>query len=296
MCSACALSLISWTDYTFNPWWGCVQVSPACRFCYANKLAKRYGHNVWGKRNPRRFFGDHHWNEPRVWNRKALRSGVPLRVFCASMADVFEEYPGLDGQRSRLWKLIEETGALRWLILTKRPENAAQMVPASWMRDGWPKHVWLGVSAETQRFADERVPILIDLPVRGVRFLSCEPLLAPLNLAPYLKVWRPYPGAGYEKVYGDELGTRQDSLVDWVIAGGESEALKRARWTDLEWLVGLRDQTVAAGVPFHLKQLGKPLAHSLGLPGKGDDPQLWVPELRLRDVPDLGPTEWTLAA
>src|SRR5712691_13208532 len=102
-------SSIEWTDATFNPWWGCVRVSPACARCYAERDAKRYGHQVWGQNAPRRFFGDQHWDGPRRWNRKAQRAGMPLKVFCASMADVFEEHPALPSWRERLWSLIDET-------------------------------------------------------------------------------------------------------------------------------------------------------------------------------------------
>src|SRR5687767_4989547 len=116
-------SKIEWTDSTFNPWWGCVEVSPACDHCYARTFAKRTGHSVWGKDAPRRIFGDTHWSEPLKWNRKAEAFGVRHKVFCASMADVMESGIHLDGQRERLWALIEASPWLDWLLLTKRPQN-----------------------------------------------------------------------------------------------------------------------------------------------------------------------------
>lgn len=254
---------ISWADLTFNGWWGCVKVSPACRFCYANPLSKRWGHDVWGAKKPRRLFGEHHWNEPRRWNRRARKLSRALTVFCGSMKDVFEDHPMLDAERAKLWPLIEDTPNLRWMLTTKRVENAAAMVPDRWTRDGWPGHVWLCVSAETQRFADQRIPIALDLPVRGIRFASCEPLLEQLDLTQWLG-----PGR-----------------LDWVIAGGGSG--QDHRRTELDWLRSLMAQADGAGALFHLKQLGQELAADLGAPGKGDDPNFWPADLRRQDMPDL---------
>src|SRR5258707_9636158 len=97
---------IQWTDHTFNPWWGCTRVSPGCAHCYADTWAKRTGHNVGGGDAPRRFFGVKHWNEPRAWNQSAAKRGTRPRVFCASMADVFEDRRDLDQPRRQLWQLI----------------------------------------------------------------------------------------------------------------------------------------------------------------------------------------------
>lgn len=115
-------SPIEWTHHTFNPWWGCAKVSPACAHCYAEKWARRVGLSLWGEEVPRRFFGDRHWREPIVWNAEAQRAGCKRRVFCASMADVFEPRKELEPWRLRLWSLIECTPWLDWLLLTKRPE------------------------------------------------------------------------------------------------------------------------------------------------------------------------------
>src|SRR5258706_450821 len=95
---------ISWTDHTFNPWWGCTKVGPGCDHCYAEALALRFG-TRWGVGQPRRFFGDKHWNEPRRWHKKALAVGNRRRVFCASMADVFDNEVEQE-HRERLWSLI----------------------------------------------------------------------------------------------------------------------------------------------------------------------------------------------
>src|SRR5438874_5572127 len=114
-----ANSAIEWTDHTFNPWWGCVKVSPGCANCYAEALSTRYGYKVWGPpaNSTRRTFGQAHWDEPAQWNAAAEREQQRKRVFCASMADVFELHPAVDIARQRLWSVIEETPWLDWLLL-----------------------------------------------------------------------------------------------------------------------------------------------------------------------------------
>ena len=221
-----ANSKIEWASHTFNPWWGCAKVSPACDHCYAEAWARRLGRELWGAGAPRRLLGDGHWRQPLKWNRDAHGSGRRAMVFCASMADVFEWGAELSKVRARLWGLIAATPCLDWLLLTKRPHLAARLTP--WA-GGWPGNVWVGATAENQRFAAKRIPHLLGLPC-AYRFLSCEPLLGPVDLSPWL-----------------------DGL-DWVIAGGESGP--SARPTRLEWVRGLRDQCKAAGVAFHFKQWG----------------------------------------
>jgi protein gp37 len=123
------VTAIEWTDHTFNPWWGCSRVSPACRFCYADRDAQRYGHQVWRRHGPRRMLSEANWQRPLRWNRDAERAGIPAKVFCASMADVFEDHPDVAAPRERLWGVIETTPWLIWQLLSKRPENIARMVP-----------------------------------------------------------------------------------------------------------------------------------------------------------------------
>ena len=144
-------SRIEWTDHTFNPWWGCTKVSEACKNCYAEAWSKRVGQKVWGPKAERRFFGDRHWLEPVKWNADALAAKTRRRVFCASMADVFEERDSLNVWRSKLWELIEATPQLDWLLLTKRPEFVAGLT--RW-GDSWPRNVWLGTTVENQDAAD----------------------------------------------------------------------------------------------------------------------------------------------
>lgn len=217
---------ISWTDHTFNPWWGCARVSPGCQHCYAESFAKRTGNAVWGKDSDRRRFGDNHWNEPLKWNRAAQGSGRPALVFCASMADVFEDRPDHEEDRIRLWDLIGRTPWLEWQLLTKRPENISRMAPDLGY---WPANVWLGCTVEDQQRADERIPHLLAVPA-SVRFLSMEPLLGPVDLLNHV------------------------DGIDWVIVGGESGPGHRPLNPD--HAVSLRTQCRHWGVPFLFKQHG----------------------------------------
>src|SRR5712691_9642684 len=127
---------IEWCDFSWNPWWGCFKVSEGCKHCYAETLSKRFGRDIWGPASTteRRFFGPKHWDEPLQWNEQAKREGTRKRVFCASMADVYEDHPMVKSARHSLWLLIQETPHLDWLLLTKRPENVLNMSPAAW---GW---------------------------------------------------------------------------------------------------------------------------------------------------------------
>lgn len=216
-------SKIEWTDHTWNPWWGCTKVSPGCTNCYAESFSKRTGNAVWGKDAPRRFFGDAHWNEPLKWNAAAEATGTPQRVFCASMADVFEDRPDLTEPRQRLFKLIRATPHLIWLLLTKRPENIERLT-ANWP---FPTNVWLGTSAENQEYWDKRVPILMKLPV-AVHFVSVEPMLGPIDM-----------GTG--------------DLPEWVIVGGESG--RNCRPIKEEWVDRMRVQSIDR-TAFFFKQWG----------------------------------------
>jgi len=229
------ITSIEWCHHTFNPWWGCEKVSPACQHCYAETFSKRTGHGVWGAHAPRRFFGEEKWKEPLQWNAEAIADGERKRVFCASMADVFEDREDLNPWREKLWDLIDQTPMLDWLLLTKRPENIGNMVP--WTTD-WPENVWLGTTVENQKYADERLPHLLKHKAK-VRFLSCEPLLGVVDLKKWIK---PNKKKGLQG-------------IDWIIAGGESGP--GARPMNPEWVRSLRDQAQSAGVPFHFKQWGQ---------------------------------------
>jgi len=250
-------SKIEWTHHTFNPWEGCEKVSPACANCYAETWSNRWGKDLWGADKPREFRSDKYWNEPLKWNSAAEAAGERHRVFCASMSDVFEDRRDLNPHRERLWRLIEATPQLDWLLLTKRPQNVTGLIPLrwAWWLDGTepqridaeragvelarrlPNNVWIGATVEDQKRAEERIPHLLRIPAK-VRFLSCEPLLEEVILC------------------GDAFVTEgKVGPIDWVICGGESGS--KARPLHPDWARSLRDQCRAEGVPFFFKQWGQ---------------------------------------
>jgi len=216
---------IAWTHYTFNPWMGCTKVSPGCAHCYAETLVKgKMGlPGLWGPRGTRMLTGIANWAKPWRWNRNA-QAGDPLhRVFVGSLCDWAEDNPVANEARPRLWRLIRETPALTWQLLTKRPENIAKWLPADW-GDGWP-NVWLGTSIENNDYV-WRARELAKIPA-VVRFISYEPALGPLDQL-------------------DLLG------IDWLIYGGESGPGYRGH--EIEWPRTMRDRCAAAGVAFFYKQ------------------------------------------
>lgn len=242
-------SSIEWTDHTFNPWSGCIRVSPGCEHCYAETLSKRWGKDIWGPGSKRQRTSDANWRKPLQWNKQAEKEGRRYKVFCASMADVFEDNEQIVEWRDELFDLIDQTPSLDWLLLTKRPENVLAMLPSHWhgpspkgtrgvVGDGIPNNVWLGASVENQEYADKRIPELLKIPA-AVRFLSVEPLLGSVNLMKYLL-------SGAHK-------WRQD--INWVIVGGESGP--GARPLHPGWVRKIRDDCTAAGVAYFFKQWGE---------------------------------------
>jgi len=246
-----ANSKIEWTHHTFNPWWGCVEPSPACDNCYAREFAKRLGFDIWGKDKPRRFFGDAHWNEPLKWDRAAAAVGERHRVFCASMGDVLERRDDLKSHRARLWELIARTPNLDWLLLTKRAGNFRSLVPPSWMADGgWPVNVWPGVTVENVEQLQLRAPDLCKLPSLQ-KFLSMEPLLEDVAGRPNTEARELFTSF---LVSGFDEPPFTDA-VTWVIAGGESG--HKARPAHPDWYRHVRDACHDYGVSFHFKQWGE---------------------------------------
>ncbi len=200
---------IEWTDHTFNPWIGCTNISPGCDHCYAEAIALRFGHAQWGN-HPRNRTSEANWRKPYQWNAKRrefkIRHGRRQRVFCASMADVFDNQVSNEWRRD-LFELIRACKGLEWLLLTKRPQNIRKMLPPDW-KDGY-RNVWLGVTGENQEWFDHRWSILQRIPA-VVRFISYEPAIGPLRLP------------------------RHGLFPDWLISGGESGP--GARPLDPKWV------------------------------------------------------------
>jgi protein gp37 len=256
-----AVTRIEWCHHTFNPWWGCAQVSPLCDHCYAMMLDARWFKRAhWGPRAPRRYFTNGYWTEPLKWDRGAGCAGERRRVFCASMADVFDNRAD-PAVRDRLWALVRRTRNLDWLLLTKRIGNARKMLPDDW-GDGYP-NVWLIVSVD-QAALEREVPTLLAIPavVHGV---SIEPQLMPVRLG------------------------RFAPLLQWVINGGESGA--GARRFQLEWARSLIAECRAAATPIFVQRLGsKP--HLGTAPFRlgdraGMDWTEWPADLRVREFPGM---------
>lgn len=241
-----AVTEIGWTDHTFNPWWGCVRVAQGCKNCYAETLANRWGMNVWGPGSDRRFFGDKHWREPEKWNRDAEDAGVRRRVFCGSMCDVLEDRPDLIEHRRRLSILIENTPALDWQLLTKRPENWPLF--ARWA--AWPANVWFGTSAAVQTEFDENAAQVFGCPA-ALRFFSLEPLVGPIDLSSLKDLCREPSGEIHLR---DEYPRRAayGPPAEWVIVGGESGPGRRE--CEPEWVDAIVAECAAADVACFVKQ------------------------------------------
>ena len=259
---------IQWADYTFNAWRGCTKVSPGCRFCYAEKGAKRNPGVMgkWGPGGTRVVASERYWREPEKWNAAARNARRRGRVFALSYGDWLEDREELHAPRARLLDTVRRTPNLDWLLLTKRPENwtalmagaedeatraylaakasggdakgwkaTARMI-AEWRAGVPPRNVWAGASVEDQATAEARLPALALIPA-VLRFVSAEPLLGPVNLQPL----------GTGEAYG--------GAVHWVICGGESGP--HSRPFDLAWATLLASQCRGSGVAFFMKQVGE---------------------------------------
>jgi protein gp37 len=226
---------IAWTDSSFNPWLGCSKISPGCDHCYAEvSTPSRAMRIAWGPHEERHRTSVGNWRLPLRWNaghaRFAAEHGRKRRVFCASLADVFDNRAD-PSWRADLWALVRATPHLDWLLLTKRIGNVAAMLPADW-GSGYP-NVWLGISVVTQHEADRDVPRLLATPA-AIRWLSMEPLLGPLSLrAP-------------RGLCGQRL--------DWVIVGGESGPYARPMLAS--WVSDIREQCTELDIAFFFKQWG----------------------------------------
>lgn len=263
---------IEWAHHTFNGWIGCTKVGPGCDNCYAADLAQSRLGVAWGPGQPRRHTAASTWKQPRRWNNRAAKEGIRYRVFCSSLADVFDnEVPA--EWRAELFQLMRETPHLDWLLVTKRIGNARKMAETA---GGWPGNVWLGATIVNQVEADRDIPKLLEIDGPRFRFLSMEPLLGPVDLTaiPYGEVignvpsyqdalagriWQPAGTADQLLDPGNTLGDRTYvdlcRMLHWIIVGGESGP--RARPMQPDWLISLRDQCEAVGTAFLFKQWGE---------------------------------------
>lgn len=247
-------SAIEWTDHTFNPWEGCQKVGPGCDHCYAETRNARFAGGTainWGPGAPRRRTSPANWRKPLVWNKADAEffaaHGRRQRVFCASLADVFDNAVDPTWRRD-LFDLIELTPNLDWLLLTKRIGNVFEMVSRAKCHD-WlvgRRNVWLGATIVNQEEADRDIPKLLAVPAAR-RFLSMEPLLGPVDLTAT-------PAGDIICRCAGCMAMSPHSRLDWVIVGGESGAGARPMHPD--WARDLRDQCAAAGVPYLFKQWG----------------------------------------
>lgn len=286
-------SKIEWCDATWNPVTGCTKVSQGCKNCYAEGVANRF----WGDRK----FTDVQCHEDRL--DQPLRWKKPRRIFVNSMSDLF--HPDVPFEFiDKVFAVMGLAEQHTFMILTKRPERmleyfqnirysggvrprfsfifwAASEIKHSTMFKfpSFPlPNVWLGVSVETQKEADERIPLLLQTPA-AVRFVSCEPLLGLVDLKRLIGQFSDCPECGYNvSVDEDGLCTScgRDIMhygVDWVIVGGESGP--HARPMHPVWAQSIRDQCVDAGVPFFFKQWGEWRCNFFDTPA---DKEGWYPE------------------
>lgn len=209
---------ISWAQATWNPWIGCQKVSEGCKFCYAETLWTRWGHDFSQvtRTADGTFYAPLHWRNPK-------------KIFACSMSDFF--HPAADIYREEAWDIIRKTSQHLYLILTKRIERVAVCLPADW-DNGWP-NVWLGVTTENQKRYDERAPILLNIPAK-VRFVSFEPLLERIT---------PYPARNCAVLWPDF----------WIIGGESGPHYRPMR---LEWVRELLKIAELVGVGVFIKQLG----------------------------------------
>jgi len=280
---------IQWADHTFNPWIGCSKVSAGCANCYAEKqMAHRLKRVEWGDAGTRQKTSVPYWGDPFKWNFHAAGAADRPRVFCASLADVFEDRAEVVPWRSELFDVIYQTQNMDWLLLTKRPENVRRFLwealasdpditePHIMEIEPFAKtfsNVWFGCSVEDQDQAEKRIPELIKLrELSRVLFLSVEPLLGPIDLEMYL------------------------ADIDWVIVGGESGPGSRP--CDTEWINSIIIQCRDSGIPVFVKQIGRvALDNHSAVPmflnhPKGGDPDEWPAGLRVRELPRLG-VDWS---
>lgn len=259
---------ISWCDHTFNPWIGCTKVSPACDGCYAeNLMANRYGRVAWG--GPGKGAGtrvrtsEANWRLPKRWDRRAAIDGMKPFVFCASLADVFDNQISVVW-RSDLFDLIQRTPNLVWLLLTKRPQLIVDLAEEA---GGLPSNVALGTTAENQEIWNRNIGELVNAKaVLGAlfAFASIEPMLGPIMprkalVTSSMRHHFTWSSRAHHDPF-DPLHPKQDPRfrLDWIITGGETDqGGHRARPSHPDWFRQVRDDCAATGTPYHHKQNGE---------------------------------------
>jgi protein gp37 len=298
---------IPWCHHTFNPWWGCTKVSAGCDHCYAERLAVRYGFQLWGTEAPRRTFSEKHWREPLKWNADAANAGERRRVFCGSMCDLFEARAELDHLLANVLGLIHQTPQLDWLLLTKRPElfEARMSAAASCggengeLAKGWAggeaiPNVWMLTTVENETVARGRVDALLKIP-SAIHGISAEPLLSPFDVPWFPSVCPVCCRSTGMSVVGAR-GSPDEPFswfcrrpacartapplpkVDWLIIGCESGPWRRR--CEKTWVRNLVAQAGHAGVPTFVKQLE--------INGRIEtDRRRWPEDLRIQEFPLL---------
>ena len=261
---------ILWTDKTWNPIVGCSKISPGCKNCYAERMAKRL--KAMGRPEYQEVVDENGWTGKTVFVKERLK--IPYgwkkaqKIFVGSMTDLFHESVP-DEWLNAVFHMIEENPQHIFQILTKRPENALEYLKYKTAGFATLPNLWLGVTAENQEMADKRIPILLQIP-SAVRFVSIEPMLGEIDLRAYIhgglfadprEIWRFY------------------SPLDWVICGGESGPGARPIQIHPEWVRGLRDQCQGAGVPFFFKQWGK-----WGFAERGEKYHDWRDDIGFRKI------------
>lgn len=288
---------IQWTDETWNPiaafdrdtgkrGWYCARVSPGCEHCYAATMNRFRGNGRdYSAQNAKHVecrIVEKTLMDPIKWRK-------PRRVFVCSMTDLFlDEHT--DEMIMRVFSVMAEAERHIFQVLTKRPERMlrwfTEYLPEACSGEQpapvWPlPNVWLGVTVEDQRRADERIPLLLEAPA-AVRFLSCEPMLSAVDLSPYLPI---------ETIGGVEL----ERWLDWVIVGGESG--RGARRFNLAWARSIVSQCRTSGTAIFVKQLGRsPVELTNGVvtwpefdlkDSHGGDMAEWPEDLRVREFPEM---------
>jgi protein gp37 len=256
-----ANSKIEWTETTWNPIAGCAVVSPGCTNCYAMGEAHRLGELIGQakyKGLTRVVNGKPVWTgEVRVWEKALfdpLKWRKPKRIFVNSMSDLFAE--GVDNATiDRIFAVMRDAPQHTFQVLTKRADRMREYMRHAKAALGVLPNVWLGVSVEDQRRADERIPLLLDTPA-AVRWISAEPLLGPVDLVNL----HPRDGVTVDAIRGQRLNrtgdySNDETHLDWVVVGGESGPDARPMYP--HWARQLRDQCEADDVPFFFKQWGE---------------------------------------